>query len=172
MDVKIINGKTYIKFKGSWIPVDEYINIQKASAKPTFYTRDAIEQLIEENAYLTKKVETLQDNLKQAAFTNSNLYSQLDNCKRALRELANGGAVTIDKNGNVKFPEIRPSYEQHKDNTPEEMVETFRGIYEVWETHPELELMELMSKLINNKRGNVPVDDEEFIKALKEVFNV
>ena len=172
MDAKTICGKTYVKFKGSWIPIDEYIDIQKASAKPAFYTREDIEHLVEENAYLTKKVDTLQDKLKHAAFTNSNLYSEVDKCKRALRELANGGAVTIDRNGNVKFPEIRPSYEQHRDNTPEEMVETFRGIYEVWETHPELELMELMSKLINNKRGNVPIDDEEFIKALKEVFNV
>ena len=169
METKTINSKTFVRYKEYWVPIEEFISLQKDPDKPTFYTGDAIEQIIEENAFLTKKVDMLQESLKKATDSNSKLYSEIDRCKRALREVANGGAVLIDKNGNVKFPDIRPSYEQHRDNTPGEMVETFRGIYEVWECHPELEFMELISKLINNRRGNVPIDDEEFISALKEV---
>ena len=132
-----------------------------------------------ENIRLTQRVKILEDKLRQASFTNSrlyteiqNLYSEIDKYKRALREMHNTGSVIIDRNGNVSFPDIGMSKEQHRDNTSDDMINTFRGIYEVWEEHPEFELMELVSKLVNNRRGNVPIDDEEFVKSLKEVFNV
>ena len=70
-----------------------------------------------------------------------------------------------------RFSEIKLGTEQHRDNTPEEMIDTFTGIYDIWEKHPELELMELLAKLINSRKGCVPIDDEEFIKALKEIYN-
>jgi len=174
MDIKIISGKPFIRYRGSYVPADEYPLFQEKSNK----SKDYINEIAEENKYLRQKVETLEYKLNQASFTNSrlytetqNLYSEIDKYKRALREIHNDGTVNIDKNGNVSFPNIGIREGQHRDNTSNEMIETFRGIYEVWEEHPEFELMELISRLVNKRRGNVPIDDEEFVKSLKEVFD-
>lgn len=174
MDIKLIGGKPFIRYRGSYIPADEYPLFQEKSYK----SRDYINEIVEENRYLNQKVKTLEDKLRQASSTNSrlyteiqNLYSVIDKYKSTLREMHNTGSVIIDRNGNVSFPDIGMSKEQHRDNTPDDMINTFRGIYEVWEEHPEFELMELVSKLVNNRRGNVPIDDEEFVKSLKEVFD-
>lgn len=71
--------------------------------------------------------------------------------------------------GVVKFPEISINLEQHKDKTSDEMVETFRGIFEVWEKHPELNLSELMCKVFSKKSATM--SDDEFVKILKEAYN-
>ena len=197
--------------KGNIISQSE-LNIEALKSK--------IEELLEEIEYCHRKInkleaelrvpsdkrlEALQEKLRQAANTNSGLYSEIEKLNKrivelqeenkrlgfidqldfymkyqypedsispntAIRYMAQAAKEKYESRvGAVKFPEIKETLDQHKDLTPGDMIETFHGIYEVWEKHPELNLSELMCKVFSKKSATMT--DEEFIKILKEAYN-
>ena len=66
-------------------------------------------------------------------------------------------------------PTMQETTEQHKDTTSDEMVEVFRGIFDVWEENPEYTFSELIYKAFKGK--HMERNNEKFVKALKESFN-
>jgi len=190
-EIRVITGKQFVKKGNTWIPFDDFLEEEMKHARPLWDEnfrpygdvshlthfervelasyRDEIKKLVEDVDYLKNQNHKLEKQLKQAANTNTALYLENERYKRDIDMLVERGIISLTKNGDINFPEIDDVLGQHKDKTPEDMVETFRGIYEVWENHPELNLSELMCKVFSKKSATMT--DEEFVNILKEAYN-
>ena len=85
----------------------------------------------------------------------------------------NADIPKLEKSGmkppKYETPTMQETTEQHKDTTPDEMMEVFTGIFNVWEENPEYTFSELIYKAFKGK--HMERNNEKFVKALKESFN-